>query len=245
MDHIVHQVTKKPSEVAENWKEKGFHAVEGGRHVNWGTHNALLYTENSYIEWLAIEDKDIAIKANHPLINLLLHDLELGPGFGNICIRTNDIEGVDKRLKSKGIETSGVLQAERKTTSGIIRKWKMLFIQEKVNSSLPSPFLIQWEEPDDVRYLRLKDEGAVTEENLQQSIRECEFHVRNPRGIIEKWINYFGLKKVEDGVLLLGNTRLTFTCIKSHERERLANIYIEGLGKKEVIEYEQAVYRFV
>ena len=101
LDHIVHHVTKTPSEVAIDWSKKGLHAVIGGQHTHWGTYNALLYTKTSYIEWLALEHKEIAENANHPLINLLLHDLKTAPGFGTICIRTTTIDELCQQLEDE------------------------------------------------------------------------------------------------------------------------------------------------
>ena len=68
----------------------GRHAVVGGRHEKWGTHNALLYTKNAYIEWLSVEKMEIAEQADHPLTKLLLHDLEARRWLGDdlsVCRR--------------------------------------------------------------------------------------------------------------------------------------------------------------
>ena len=72
--------------------------------------NALTYTKNSYIEYLSVEHMDIAKQANHPLTNLLLHDLENGEGWGTICFRTADIVELNNRLKEEGWTTSGSIE---------------------------------------------------------------------------------------------------------------------------------------
>lgn len=244
LDHIVHHVTKTPSQVAIDWSKKGLHAVMGGQHTYWGTYNALLYTETSYIEWLALEHKEIAENANHPLINLLLHDLKTAPGFGTICIRTTTIDELCQQLEDKGIETSGVLHAERKTTSGLIRKWKMLFVKEEIGDTLPTPFFIEWEESDEDRYQLLQEDGTINESNLQLSFSACEFHVRNPREIMNKWKRYFDLVEEEEHILLLRNTKLIFKQVESGTKERLAAVHIEGFKEKETLIYEHAKYHF-
>ncbi|MFJ7972228.1 VOC family protein [Psychrobacillus sp. NPDC096389] len=244
LDHIVHHVTKTPSQVATDWKEKGLHAVIGGQHTNWGTYNALLYTKTSYIEWLALEHKEIAESANHPLIDLMLHDLKTAPGFGTICIRTTSIDELYKQLEAKGIETSGVLHAERKTTSGLVRKWKMLFVKEEISDALPTPFFIEWEENDQDRYQALQNDGTINQSNLQLGISACEFHVRDPKEIMNKWKRYFDLVEEDEHILLLSNTKLVFKQLESGTKERLATVHIEGLGDKETFIYEQAMYHF-
>ncbi|MEI4770790.1 VOC family protein [Psychrobacillus sp. FJAT-51614] len=244
LDHIVHFVTKKPTEVADDWKGKGLHAVVGGQHTHWGTYNALLYTKNSYIEWLALEHEEIAVNANHPLINLLLHDLNVRPGFGTVCIRTNKIDELCNQLDRKGIETSGVLQAERKTTSGKVRKWKMLFIKEEISKDLPTPFFIEWEESDEERYHSLKEDGTVEDSNLDLTISTCEFYVRNPREVMDKWKKYFDMNEQDEQTLLLANTKLVFKKLEAEEQERLSCVYLNGLGEEKTIYYEQAKYCF-
>ncbi|MFF2753840.1 VOC family protein [Psychrobacillus sp. NPDC058041] len=244
LDHIVHHVTKTPKEVAEDWYEKRFHAVVGGQHTHWGTYNALLYTKNSYIEWLALEHEEVAAKSNHPLIDLFLHDLKTGPGFGTICIRTSSIDELCLKLEEKGIETSGVLHAERKLTSGLVRKWKMLFVKEEVSEALPTPFFIEWEKSDNERYNLLQKEGTIDESNLKLSINACEFHVVNPREVMDKWKKYFDLKEHDDQTLLLSNTHLVFKRLEDGTKERLRSIHISGSAIEEVIIYEQATYCF-
>lgn len=245
LDHIVHSVTKEPFEVAEEWTKKGIHAVVGGQHTQWGTYNALLYTESSYIEWLAVEHKEVAKNANHPLINLMLHDLKTsGVGFNTICIRTTTIDSLSKQLEEQGIKTSGVLHAERKTTSGLVRKWKMLFVKEEISDALPSPFFIEWEESDEDRFRLLQEDGTIGKSNLELSITVCEFHVRNPREVMNKWKSYFHLMEEDEQTLLLRNTRLIFK--QSFDaKERLAHIEIDGSKRNEEIIYEQATYHFL
>ncbi|MEK4520491.1 VOC family protein [Psychrobacillus sp. FSL W7-1457] len=243
LDHIVHFVNKKPIEVAGDWQQQGINAVVGGQHLNWGTYNALLYTVNSYVEWLAMEEEQVARRVVHPLVELMLHDLNEGPGFGTICIRANDLEVLRKDLENKGIETTGVLYAERKTAAGSLRKWKMLFIKEEVSDSLPAPFFIEWEETDDERYELLQKEGTVNNSNLQLNIESCEFHVENPREVIEKWTSYLNVT-YNHQTLFLPNTNLIFKQLKQGTKERLVSVQIKGLPNQEAIVYEQGVYRF-
>lgn len=246
LDHIVHSVTKKPIEVTEDWTNKGIHAAVGGQHTQWGTYNALLYTKTSYIEWLAAEYEEIAKNANHPLINLMLHDLNTsGSGFNTICIRTTTIDNLCSQLEEQGIKTSGVLHAERKTTSGLVRKWKMLFLQEEISNDLPFPFFIEWEESDDTRYHLLQEDGTIDKSNLELTITACEFQVRNPREVMNKWKRYFQLIEQDEQTLLLENTRLIFKQSTNEDKERLVSINIEGANLQEEIIYEQAIYRFL
>ena len=83
LDHVVYFTEKSPDEVVNEQSKMGWHAVIGGSHEKWGTHNALMYVENAYIEWLSVENKNIAENSNHQLVNLLLRDVSDGEGLGN------------------------------------------------------------------------------------------------------------------------------------------------------------------
>lgn len=220
LDHVVY-FSKKPPEV--HVQEHQGTSI-GGKHKNWGTVNALTYTKNSYIEYLSVEHMDIAKQANHPLTNLLLHDLEDSEGWGTICFRTDNIHELNERLISEGWVTSGVLDAERETSSGYIRKWRMLFIEQDVSEELPLPFFIEWEEPFEERMKNLREDGTVTSVNDKLSILSCEFAVANPEKSMIEWSNLLNLPWAENS-LKLSNTELIF--IKStNKRERLVNVQI-------------------
>lgn len=229
LDHIVHFIEVEPEEAVREWKSQGFHAAKGGRHLNWGTHNALLYLKDSYIEWLAVEKAAISEGADHPLTQLLLHDKK---GFGTVCLRTQEIERLDERLKDRGIETTGVLDAERKTESGDLIKWKMLFIKEAVSNSLPFPFFIQWGESDHARYEGLRERGAIMPENEKLAVERCVFGVHDPEASAEKWRTILG-------TLHLPNCRFDFRKT-DHTKERLERVVFTG-GARELT-FEEGVY---
>jgi hypothetical protein len=220
LDHVVY-FSKQPPEV--HVKEHKGTSI-GGRHKNWGTVNALTYTKNSYIEYLSVEQMKVAKQANHPLTKLLLHDLESGEGWGTICFRTDNIQVLNERLGSEGWSTSGVLEAERETSSGFIRKWKMLFIKQKVSEELPWPFFIEWDEPFEERMQSLREDGTITSENDKLNISTCEFATHYPEKKVEEWGNLLNLPPSENS-LKLPNTELLFHK-SSQNIERLVNVQV-------------------
>ena len=83
LDHIVHSVTKKPQEVAKRLDRK-----RNSCSCRWSTYHTGEHIMHYFIRKLAIlsglqlEHEEIAENANHPLINLMLHDLKTsGAGF--------------------------------------------------------------------------------------------------------------------------------------------------------------------
>ena len=230
LDHIVHFIRQNPQEAVGQWQQKNFHAAIGGQHVNWGTHNALLYLKDCYIEWLAVEKEEIASRADHPLTRLLLHDQV---GFGTICLRTSEIQAVHEDLEGRGIKTSGILDAERRTEAGQVIKWKMLFIEEPVSTSLPSPFFIEWQESDEQRYRKLRDNGAVQDMNEKLAIDRCVFGVWNPEETADSW------RKILGGSLELPNCRIEFRKT-DQPKERLEEVhFVDGENK---VEYAHGRY---
>lgn len=230
LDHVVHFIDEEPKDAAALWKEHGFHSAIGGQHIDWGTHNALLYMKNCYIEWLAVEKAEVAENAAHPLTQLLLHDKI---GFGTFCIRITEIDSLDDRLKRDGFETSGVLDANRKTADGRLIRWKMLFINETVSDRLPCPFFIQWEEDDGSRYEGLRATGALNSSNEQLAIERLVFGVHDVAASEEFFTRLLG------GSLQLANSRIEFEQT-DRSRERLERVYFKD-GKRRV-EYEGGVY---
>ncbi|WP_394120754.1 VOC family protein [Planococcus donghaensis] len=230
LDHIVHFVRQTPQKTTAEWQQKGFYAAIGGRHEKWGTFNALLYLKDCYIEWLAVEKAEIASQANHPLTRLLLHDRV---GFGTICVRTDAIKKLDEELRDRGVKTSGVLDAERRTEAGQLIKWKMLFIEEEISARLPSPFFIEWQETDEQRYRNLRATGAIQPSSEKLAIDRCVFGVRNPEETAAAW------RKILGGSLELDNCRIEFRKT-DQPHERLEEVhFVHGENK---VEFEQGRY---
>lgn len=230
LDHIVHFIEETPQQAAEHWVGKGYYTAIGGRHEQWGTHNALLYLKDCYIEWLAVEKPEVAAGTNHPLTELLLHDRK---GFGTICLRTENMADLDERLKKEGFETSGVLNAQRKTENGDLIRWKMLFLSEEVSNQLPSPFFIEWEETDEMRYEGLRKRRAIQPANEELELDSVVFGVRDPEASHSQWTRLLG------GSLELPNCRIEFK-ETAEQQERLEKLVFKNGERAET--YQNGVY---
>lgn len=210
LDHVVYFTSKRPDEVVEEQRNEGKHAVFGGRHEKWGTHNALMYVKNAYVEWLSVERPEIAAQVDHPLTRLLLHDLKEKDGWGTLCLSVTDIEQFNEEITNKGFATSGVLDAERRTAGGELRRWKMLFVDQPVSDELPYPFFIEWETSEEIRFEQLRSEGALTADNEKLEIRECVFAVEDPLRETGEWAVLLSQKVGDSNDILIGDVRLRF-----------------------------------
>ena len=228
LDHVVYFTEKSPAIVVEEQNKLDWHTVVGGRHEKWGTHNALMYIKNAYIEWLAVEHHGIAEEANHQLVDLLLRDLSKGEAWGTICFSVEGLTAFNERLKFAGYKTSGVLQAQRKTLDGNLRKWKMLFVDQELSSKLPLPFFIEWGEQEEERFMGLRKDGTITPDNEKLAITECHFSVNHPEEEVTKWADLLSVEVSDENSIKLPNTLLKFMRNESVNRnERLTDVVIE------------------
>ncbi|WP_238988121.1 VOC family protein [Filibacter tadaridae] len=226
LDHVVYFTYKPSTQIVEEQRANGQHAVVGGRHEKWGTHNALLYVKNAYIEWLSVERLGIAREAKHPLTDLLLNDLQENEGWGTVCLSVEDIESFNEEIKNKGFRTSGVLAAERKTADGNLRKWKMLFVDQIISDELPMPFFIEWEDTEESRLTMLRNDGTITHENEKSEIKECVFKVSNPQKMAASWAHLVAKKVGQDSTIVLSNSLLRFSGQKGG-KDRLTDVVVE------------------
>jgi hypothetical protein len=227
LDHVVYFTDKSPDDVVNEQGEMGWHAVIGGSHEKWGTHNALMYVRNAYIEWLSVENKKIAEKSDHQLVNLLLRDVSGGEAWGTICLSVDDIESFDTNIRARGYQTSGAIQAERKTATGAIRKWKMLFVDQQPSANLPLPFFIEWEKDDEERFNELRHDGTILPDNEKLVITECVFTVNDPAKAAEEWSSLLSTTHSAN-TIALPNADLKFVGKEQKvKEERLVEVVIE------------------
>ena len=199
-DHLV-WFFKRPEEAISPLKQRGIHAVKGGRHEFWGTYNTLTYFDLSYIEFLGIENVSIAEKQEDNrlithIVNRLAIENQEGPA--RIAIRTDDIEQLAVKLKKAGFPVYGPLSGERVRADGQIIKWSLLFPENKPEE-MPLPFFIQWEKPDEER-LRELAEQRVTGSHItgNPKFESVGFVVHNLEQVISTWRNLFDLKPSEE-----------------------------------------------
>ncbi len=198
-DHLV-WFAKKPEEMLIPLKQKGIHAVNGGRHESWGTYNSLAYFGLSYIEFLGIENFPIAEKhEENKLVTQIATQLptENGEGPARIAVRTNQIGELAKRLKKAGLAVYGPIPGERVRADGQTIRWSLLF-PENAADELSLPFFIQWEKPDEERLSELKEQDLIGTHYIgNPQFESVSFVVHNLNETINKWSKLFNLEQSE------------------------------------------------
>ncbi|MDR6998264.1 VOC family protein [Neobacillus niacini] len=208
LDHIVVFLNRSPIEAVHEWKKYQLKAIRGGSHTKWGTYNSLMYFGLSYIEYLAVENSEVANRSQNPLISQLLNDSKRFEGFGQICFRTSDIVRLKKDLKTKGYHPTEIYEGKRLRDDGVEISWKMLFIQE--DGVLPYPFFIQWNQSDQVRLEDLKRSGILPPSQESQSVKSISFVVSNVEQVVADWARLFGVPTVFNNKIKVGRTELIF-----------------------------------
>ncbi|MBU8880442.1 VOC family protein [Bacillus sp. FJAT-29790] len=193
-DHIVHFV-EEPSKAIAIFKENGIHAVEGGKHLNYGTYNALSYFDLSYIEFLSTYDRDLLERTKHlknSFFETVVRD-RYKEGFSRVAIRTTDIEEAAHYFRKKGLTVNGPVPMNRKRPDGSVIEWKLLYIGDE-DEGLELPFIIQWNESDEDRRNQLTEKKAIMPHPAGTTFSHVNFAVKDLKNTVEKWSNWLDLK---------------------------------------------------
>lgn len=198
-DHTVHYVNDLEAAI-EKFGVRGLVAFMGGSHKQWGTYNALSYFDLCYIEFLGVEDRELAKSISEPndvvrdSVRLLPEREELS----RVALRTDDIEAVREHLSGFDLELSPIMDGKRLDAQGNLIEWRMMTIAGDFQG-LPYPFVIQWTETDEERRKRMIDSGVIKEHPAGDvSVEAAVFFVSDPVTVATKWQELFGFEEVED-----------------------------------------------
>jgi len=133
VDHVLVPVLDLDIAAAEIESRYGLSSVEGGRHPAWGTANRIVPLGDSYLELVAVVDRETAAQAAFGRwIAGATHGRPLG-----WAVRTGAIDAVGRRL---GLT---VVPGSRTTPGGASITWRSAGM--KVAALEPAlPFFIQW-----------------------------------------------------------------------------------------------------
>jgi len=135
---------------AEQYRKLGFNVQPGGMHPGKGTHNAIAFTDEDYLELLAIhdaaEDRAADAKAGSWGRNLAGFIAE-GGGIRFIIVQSDDLVAEVAAMRGRGVDVSDATEGRRKQGDTEFR-WKSVFLGPK--NPLPL-FFIQHLTPMDER----------------------------------------------------------------------------------------------
>src|SRR5688500_16175776 len=101
----------------------GFSVHPGGIHPGRGTHNAIAFFEQDYLEVMGLRDRaEYAAAAGAG--GGLLEFLERGGGLRYIAVQSDDLDADVGAMRRRGVDVSDSSEGGRRTPGGVELRWK-------------------------------------------------------------------------------------------------------------------------
>jgi catechol 2,3-dioxygenase-like lactoylglutathione lyase family enzyme len=106
----------------DTYTRLGFTVSPGGVHPGQGTHNAIAFHEEDYLELLSVRDRDEYL-SSHPGGGLL-EFLVQGGGFRYVAVQSDDLVADVAQMRQRGVDVSDPRNGARQTPTGQALRWK-------------------------------------------------------------------------------------------------------------------------
>lgn len=142
IDHFAIGVPDLDEAIEEYAPYFGNAIKRGGRHPDFGTHNALVgIGENIYLEFIA-PDKDAPEPKQPRPVNL---DNLVSPGLATWIVRSDNLDAAVRKAIDAGYDPGIIVPASRTTPDGETLTWR-LTVGAPLRDGGPIPFLIDWQD---------------------------------------------------------------------------------------------------
>ena len=121
IDHVMICVPDLDRGVAA-YARIGFDVHPGGVHTGKGTHNAIAFLEDDYLELLAIRDKGEYLA--HSAFGGLVEFLERGGGLRYVIVQSDDLAADVAAMRARGVDVSDPADGSRRTPAGRELRWR-------------------------------------------------------------------------------------------------------------------------
>ena len=212
LDHLIVSV-KNIAEAEKNYSKLfGTNPVWRGEHKELGTINSIFNFNNTYFELLAANGEGLGAQLVTKTIE------ENGEGLTGIVLGTEDLEDSKNQLLKKGFDFGTVAQGEGLDfDSGKIRRWKNLFLPDKLTRGLFT-FLIEHTEGE------LPEPESLPTSSVHK-LDHVVINTNDPDGFIDVYQNIYGLRLALDQTVEKWGGRMLFF--------RLNHTTIEVIGKND------------
>jgi catechol 2,3-dioxygenase-like lactoylglutathione lyase family enzyme len=125
IDHVMICVPDLPQGI-EQYRKLGFNIYPGGTHPGRGTHNAIAFLQDDYVELLAIRDQAEYQAAGRPGTSDagLAGFIAAGGGIRYVILQSDDLTADVAAMRSRGVEVSNAIEGGRRTPAGQELRWK-------------------------------------------------------------------------------------------------------------------------
>ena len=111
----------------EQYRKMGFNIHAGGVHTGKGTHNAIAFLQDDYIELLAIRDpaehRAAAVGPGSAHADLAQF-MAAGGGIRYIILQSDGLTAEVAAMRSRGVDVSDAIESGRRTPAGQELRWK-------------------------------------------------------------------------------------------------------------------------
>jgi len=101
----------------------GFDVQAGGVHPGRGTHNAIAFMAEDYLELLSVRDP-AEYRAAAGASGGLLDFLARGGGFRYVALQSNDLAADVAAMRARGVDVRDPLDGGRQTPAGVPLRWR-------------------------------------------------------------------------------------------------------------------------
>ena len=115
----------------------GFDIHPGGIHPGQGTHNAIAFNDEDYLELLGVRDHEEYLRARPD--GELLDFLKGGGGFRYVAVQSDDLVADVAAMRARGVDVSNAREGGRRTPDGTELRWKAASLGPR--NSLPIFFI--------------------------------------------------------------------------------------------------------
>ena len=221
LDHLIVSV-RNIAEAEKNYSKLfGTNPVWRGEHKELGTINSIFNFNNTYFELLAANGEGLGAQLVTKTIE------ENGEGLTGIVLGTEDLENSKNQLLKKGFDFGSVSQGEGLDfDSGKIRRWKNLFLPDKLTRGLFT-FLIEHTEGE------LPEPESLPTSSVHK-LDHVVINTNDPDGFIDVYQNIYGLRLALDQTVEKWGGRMLFF--------RLNHTTIEVIGKNDDNEIQDKLW---
>ena len=107
----------------------GFNIHAGGIHSGKGTHNAIAFNEDDYLELMSIRDRNEYLAASPA--GGLVEFLERGGGRRYVAIQSDDLPADVAAMRARGVDVSDAIAGGRRTPVGQDLRWQAARLGER------------------------------------------------------------------------------------------------------------------
>jgi hypothetical protein len=114
----------------EQYRKMGFNVQPGGTHPGKGTHNAIAFNDEDYLELLAVRDPAEYAAASSWGGGLPAF-IAAGGGIRYAVLQSDDLAVDVAAMRARGVDVSDATDGSRRTPDGIELKWKSAVLGPK------------------------------------------------------------------------------------------------------------------